>query len=346
MAKRQSPPAAVAAGRLGLLGQHVVAAAGAAPASPPPPSSSRQHLWDLVLCGGRVIDPESGTDAVLNVAVCGDKVVAVGLPSQVDPACAAASEDCRGLVVCPGFIDLHSHGQTNHNAMLQAFDGVTTQLELELGTWPVDSFLAEREAEGAVLNFGSSVGHIPTRVAALTGAAVPFSITDPCCMLETKQTDQPAHRQRADDASRSRLVDMLGEGLEQGGIGIGAGFVYTPGADHKETYELIRTVGKHGVALFVHIRQLHPLHSAGMVGMEDFHEVRGPSHTHVFEQQAAGLPRLTGRAPCMLRSWRTLRPTAPPCTSVTHLRPAVTLAHQDLGTCSKWLALQPVRRLA
>ena len=64
-----------------------------------------------------------------------------------------------------------------------------------------------------------------------------------------------------------RLMAMLGEGLEQGGIGVGAGIVYTPGADHKETYELIRTVGQHGVCLFVHIRQQHT------VGMEDLHEI-------------------------------------------------------------------------
>lgn len=221
-----------------------------------------------------MIDPESGTDSTdLNVAVLGDKIAAVGPAAQVDPAHAITSKDCRGLVVCPGFIDLHAHGQNNHSAMLQAFDGVTTQLELELGTWPVESFLAQREAEGALLNFGSSVGHIPTRVAALTGSAVPFSINDPCCMLETKQTDQPAHRQRADTADLQQLDEMLHEGLEQGGIGIGAGFVYTPGADHKETYELIRTVAKHGVCLFVHIRQVHPLHGQGMVGMEDLHEI-------------------------------------------------------------------------
>ena len=44
-----------------------------------------------------------------------------------------------------GFIDLHSHCMNNDSARLQACDGVTTQLELELGTWPVDTFLAQRE---------------------------------------------------------------------------------------------------------------------------------------------------------------------------------------------------------
>ena len=160
--------------------------------------------------------------------------------------------------------------------------------------------------------------------AALTGEAIPFAISDPCCMLETKHTDNPAHRQLASPVELKRLMGMLGEGLAQGGIGVGAGFVYTPGpsqsppppprrrrslllpcpswhsarldgasgcaiyrallrhqnhrivarariagADHKETYELIKTVARHGVALFVHIRQRH----SEPAGLEDFHEV-------------------------------------------------------------------------
>ena len=58
---------------------------------------------------------------------------------------------------------------------------------------------------------------------------------------------------------------MLGEGLSQGGIGIGAGIVYTPGAGHKEIFELVKAVGRYGVALFVHIRG-----GTKQLGFEDF----------------------------------------------------------------------------
>ena len=61
---------------------------------------------------------------------------------------------------------------------------------------------------------------------------------------------------------------MLGDGLAQGGIGIGAGIVYTPGAGHKEIYELVKAVARYRVALFVHIRG-----GQKQLGFEDFHEM-------------------------------------------------------------------------
>jgi hypothetical protein len=72
----------------------------------------------------------------------------------------------------------------------------------------------------------------------------------------------------ASPAQLRQVVALLGEGLAQGGIGIGAGIVYTPGAGHQEMYRVIKAVGQHGVALFVHIRG-----QAGRLGLEDFHEM-------------------------------------------------------------------------
>ena len=88
---------------------------------------------EIVLRGGRVIDPESGFDAVADVAVDGDRVtrVDVGLPA------ARTDADVAGLVVTAGFIDLHSHVNDLAGLRLQALDGVTTALELEAGASPV-----------------------------------------------------------------------------------------------------------------------------------------------------------------------------------------------------------------
>ena len=89
--------------------------------------------FDIVLRGGRVIDPESGLDAVRDVAIAGDRVarVGAGLPSGRREA------DVTGQVVTAGFIDLHSHAHDLGGQRLQAMDGVTTALELEAGVAPV-----------------------------------------------------------------------------------------------------------------------------------------------------------------------------------------------------------------
>jgi len=93
-------------GRLDHMAQHVAPSAA-------PTAGGGGPRWDVVLHGGRVVDPASGLDAVTNLAIAGDRIAAVG--DDVDPADAAVARDCTGLVVCPGFIDLHAHGQNNES---------------------------------------------------------------------------------------------------------------------------------------------------------------------------------------------------------------------------------------
>ena len=92
-------------GRLDHMAQHVAPSAA--------PTAGGGPRWDVVLHGGRVVDPASGLDSVTNLAIAGDRIAAVG--DDVDPADAAVARDCTGLVVCPGFIDLHAHGQNNES---------------------------------------------------------------------------------------------------------------------------------------------------------------------------------------------------------------------------------------
>ena len=94
---------------------------------------SRAQTYDIVLANGRVMDPESGLDAIRNVGIQGHRIAAI---SQ-SPLQGRTTIDAKGLVVAPGFIDLHSHGQDDENYRYKARDGVTTALELEVGVSPV-----------------------------------------------------------------------------------------------------------------------------------------------------------------------------------------------------------------
>ena len=98
------------------------------------------------------------------------------------------------------------------------------------------------------INFGCSVGHIPTRVAALEDVALGFSLGDPCCMLEAKVTSAPSHSRTASDAELAKLFGLLEQGLDEGGIGIGAGIAYTPGSDHREVFRLQQFCGRNQVS--------------------------------------------------------------------------------------------------
>ena len=108
-------------------------------------------MGGLVISGGRVVDPASGMDAVGDVALLDGKIAAVG----TGLGGAERVIDAAGLVVAPGFIDLHAHGQSIPADRMQAFDGVTTTLDLE-AVMPVASWYRRQAAQGRVLNYGAS----------------------------------------------------------------------------------------------------------------------------------------------------------------------------------------------
>jgi dihydroorotase len=119
-----------------------------------PASTAFPQAFDIVLAGGRVMDPGSRLDAVRYVGIRGDEIAEI----SARPLEGTTVIDVRGLIVAPGFIDLHAHGQTNEANEFQAHDGVTTALELETGLPFVGAFIRSREGE-ALINFGATVGH-------------------------------------------------------------------------------------------------------------------------------------------------------------------------------------------
>src|SRR5882724_8570475 len=122
-------------------------------------SLASAQTYDLVIANGRVIDPETKLDAVRYVGISGGVIRAVSESALQG----RATIDAKGLVVAPGFIDLHSHGQDAENYRYKAMDGVTTALELEVGVADVNAWYKER-ASGTLINYGASVGHIPLRM--------------------------------------------------------------------------------------------------------------------------------------------------------------------------------------
>jgi N-acyl-D-aspartate/D-glutamate deacylase len=199
-------------------------------------SVSYGQTFDVVLANGRVMDPESGIDGIRNVGIRGGRVEALSTGSLNGRTVV----DVHGLVVAPGFIDLHSHGQDAENYGFKAHDGVTTALELEIGVWPVSAWYDARKGK-ALVNFGASSGHVPARMAVMhdTGDFLP--------------RDQAAHRVATDEEKLSIYNDVR-QGLDQGAIGIGFGIAYVPTAGREEILRLFQLAAERRVPVFVHMR--------------------------------------------------------------------------------------------
>jgi dihydroorotase len=192
--------------------------------------------FDVVIANGRVMDPATGLDAVRNVGITGGTIRAITTAKLQG----ARVIDARGLVVSPGFIDLHQHGQTPENYALKAADGVTTALELEVGVGDVDRFYDERAGK-ALINYGASIGHVPVRMQVLhdSGAFLPSG---------------PAAHRAATDAEITEMLRLLDHGLQRGAVGVGFGIGYTAEASRWEIAEMFRVAGRAHAPAFVHMR--------------------------------------------------------------------------------------------
>lgn len=200
--------------------------------------------FDVVIRNGRVIDPETQLDAVRTVGIREGKIVAIvdERGGGRDSLTGATVIDARGLVVAPGFIDLHAHGQDEENYRFQAMDGVTTALELELGTGDVDGWYAERAGK-ALINYGVSIGHSQVRKGVMHDTAGIYPAGD------------AAHRP-ATEAELAELERRIDRGLARGALGVGFGLQYTPGATRWEILEMFRRAARAGAPAFVHMRYI------------------------------------------------------------------------------------------
>ena len=223
-------------------------------------------VYDRVILGGHVMDPGSNLDGPRNIGLSGGRIAVI----TAHAIRGRDTIDARGLVVAPGFIDLHAHGQTAETYRFYALDGVTTALELELGTADVAAWYRERNA-GQQINYGVSIGHIKVRMAVMHDSGTRMPVSD------------GAYRA----ASPAQIVDMAQRieiGLREGAVDIGAGFPYTPAATRDELLAVFRVAARTKTPLHVHIRP-------GVSGLKEALALAAETHAplHVVHINSAGL---------------------------------------------------------
>ncbi|MDW3645609.1 MAG: amidohydrolase family protein [Bacteroidia bacterium] len=222
---------------------------------------------DIVLKGGRVMDPETGLDAIRNVGIRGDRIVEISR----DELEGKEVIDVSGLVVSPGFIDLHVHGQTNAAHKYQARDGVTTALELEGGMPFLKEWIKSKEGK-TIVNYGATVPHALLR--ALAMKEYRNYLDQAKDILKEKGFEAPelfrlqANLQTAGYRSLTEddlvyMRELLLEELEKGALGVGVPVGYYPGATAGEIYKVYQFAAEKGVPVFSHTRGF------GMPGIQE-----------------------------------------------------------------------------
>jgi N-acyl-D-aspartate/D-glutamate deacylase len=239
--------------------------------------------WELVLRGGRVIDPETGLDEVRDVAVADGRVAAVaaGLPSGALPSGAlpsgAADVDVSGQVVTAGFIDLHSHVTDLGGLRLQALDGVTTALELEAGVTPVAEAYRRAGAQGRPVNYGFSASWALARMEAVAGMPPDASLGG----LLGRISD-PGWLRAAAPAEVSALLARLAADLADGALGIGVLLGYAPAVSPDEYLRVARLAAQAGVPVFTHARDLIEMAPGTLAdGAEEIVRAAGQTGAHM-----------------------------------------------------------------
>ena len=197
--------------------------------------------FDTVIANGRVIDPESHLDGVRQIGIRQGVIAAV----TTDRIQGRDTIDATGLVIAPGFIDLHSHGQDDENYRLKALDGVTTALEMEVGANPVGEWYRVRDGK-AVVNFGASSGHIPARMQVMHDSGTWLPRDHAVNELATLEQQRD-------------ILARVGRGIDEGALGIGLGIAYVPASTREEILQLFQLAAEHRMGCFVHMRSPGPV---------------------------------------------------------------------------------------
>jgi len=198
--------------------------------------ASAQKRFDLLIRNGKIIDGTGNPWFYGDVGIRKGRIVALG---DLSGRKARRVLDASGLVVCPGFIDVHTHIERGilerPDAHNYVHDGVTTVVTGNCGSSRTDleAFFRQLEKQGTSLNVASLIGHNSVRRAVMGDARRPPT-----------------------PAELERMKALVEKGMRDGAVGFATGLIYVPGtyAETEEVVELARVAARYGGVYASHIR--------------------------------------------------------------------------------------------
>ena len=212
--------------------------------------------FDIVLMGGRVIDPETKLDTIKNVGIINNHIAQV----TSEPLKGKLVINVTGLVVAPGFIDMHVHGRSNKEQEYQLHDGVTTALELEWGIEFLDKWYASRKGK-ALINYGASVCWPFERFRALGNfkreevELVKNIVNGQAGLEDLLNKLRPASNVSLSQTQIDKTLENIKQSLTDGGIGIGVPVAYVPGSKPEEIFRVFQLAASLQALVFTHVRE-------------------------------------------------------------------------------------------
>jgi Amidohydrolase family len=211
--------------------------------------------YDIVLSGGRVIDPETKLDAIKNVGILNNRIAQI----NSEPLKGKQTINVSGLVVAPGFIDMHVHGRSNVEQEYQLHDGITTALELEWGIEHIGKWYESRKGK-ALINYGASVNWPFERFKAIdkykagVDSLLQTTLKGEASIGTMTNTILRAANETISPAEMNQTLANIKTSLSEGGIGIGAPIGYLPKSNPKELYQVFQLAGEINALVFTHVR--------------------------------------------------------------------------------------------